>query len=652
MCGLAGFFNLSDRSLRPDAEDIVARQIATLRYRGPDAAGAYLGPGVAFGHVRLSIIDVSDSANQPMLDATGQIAVMFNGEIYNFEEVRDQLMAKGHTFRTRSDTEVIVEGYAAWGVDVVHRLRGMFAIALFDRRQDRLVLIRDRVGKKPLHYAVVDGHLVFASEPKAILAFPGFTRRVSLEAVHEYLTFQYVPTPLSAFAGISKLPPAHLGVIERGKAVSTRRYYSLPSPENATARSPERLREELVDQLKEATRLRMISDVPLGAFLSGGVDSSAVVAMMALSSQNPVNTFTIGFDEAAFDERAYARQVADRYGTHHHEMNVRPDAMSVLPTLAYHYDEPFADPSAIPTYYVSKLAREKVTVILSGDGGDECFLGYTRYLACRGFDLAERLPNVMLRSLRSLALALPARVDNINYARRARRAMEVVFETPGRRYEQFIAHFTDRAKEGLYAGEMRQLLSRSVLDRLDAYFDAARTMAHGASWTDIHTYLPDDLLVKMDIASMANSLEVRAPFLDHKVMEWAATIPESQRFHGRHPKSLLKQAMEPYLPRALLYRPKMGFALPVDRWLRTDMRGFVRDLLLDSRARQRGLFDPKAVDALLDLSRPVEQRALRTWALVMLELWFRQWIDPADPFAATVPQDIMARRDGEVRLVA
>jgi asparagine synthase (glutamine-hydrolysing) len=645
MCGIAGFFDIGGRSHRPDAGAILTAQISTLRHRGPDAQGIHIGPGIGLAHARLSIIDVSDAANQPMFDASGEIAVVFNGEIYNFQEIRAELEEQGCRFRTRSDTEVLVEGYAAWGIEVVHRLRGMFAIAIHDARRDRLVLIRDRVGKKPLYYAVQDGALVFASEIKGILRYPGVSRTPDYRAIHEYLSLQYVPSPMTAFTGISKLPPAHLLVAERNKAPAVRRYYALPPPSAARARPVEQLREELAEHLREATRLRMISDVPVGAFLSGGVDSSSVVAMMALSSQTPVRTFTIGFDEQTYDERVYARMVAERYGTDHHEMIVRPDAMSVLEQIVYHYGEPYADSSAIPTYYVSQIAREHVTVALNGDGGDESFLGYPRYLRARDFEHNSPLPRPLARRVHQALSRLSGGLDRYGLGERARALAARLYQPRSRPYEISIAYFQEAAKPHLYTGEMRRFLGYSVLDRLDSYMDQAKTIALGAAWADVHTYLPDDLLVKVDVASMAHSLEARSPLLDHKLMEWAAGIPEDQRFAGNEPKSLFKQAMEPYLPRELLYRPKMGFGVPVDQWLRAEMRDYAYDVLLDRTARERGLFDADYVRRLLDEHSAGQNWSNCIWALLMLELWFRMWIDEAD-LAGLPPR---AARDIDLR---
>ncbi len=643
MCGIAGFFETTRRTRNVDARTIVERQIATLRYRGPDACGIHVADGVGLGHARLSIIDVSCDANQPMFDATGRIAVVFNGEIYNFQEVRAELEKLGHRFRTHSDTEVLVEGYAAWGIDVVQRLRGMFAIALYDAAQDRLVLLRDRIGKKPLYYAIHDGFLIFASEIKGILSFPGFRREPDYEAIHHYLTFQYVPSPMTAFVGVQKLPPAHHLLVRRGKPPVKTRYWSLPHPSSARSRPLPELREELVTQLREATRLRMISDVPIGAFLSGGVDSSAVVAMMAQSSPKPVKTFTIGFEEQAYDERPYARMVAERYGTDHEELTIRPDGLSVIEDLVYHYGEPFADSSAVPTYYVSKIARQQVTVALNGDGGDESFLGYSRYLRCRQLDQTSPIPRAVARRVQSAVRTAPGWLDRVRGVRRARAAAERLYRPHHPTYEVSIAYFSDESKRSLYAGDMRQYLAQSAMSTLEPYFDQGRTMAIGAAWADLHTYLPDDLLVKVDVASMAHSLEARSPLLDHKLMEWAAGIPEEQRFEGKETKSLFKSAMEPHLPHELLYRPKMGFGVPIDVWLRTDMRVFAYDVLLSPRAGARGLFDLSAVKAMLDAHCAGDNHAYRIWALLMLELWFRTWIDADDPFALPTPSQIIRR---------
>jgi asparagine synthase (glutamine-hydrolysing) len=448
---------------------------------------------------------------------------------------------------------------------------------------------------------------------------------------------------MCAFAGISKLPPAHIGVLERGGTLRLERYWSLPEPSAARPRPDSDVRAELIERLETATRMRLVSDVPLGAFLSGGVDSSAVVAMMARSSPSPVRTFTIGFDAASHDERVYARMVADRYGTRHQEIEVRPDAAGIVDDLAYHFDEPFADASAVPTYYVSKAAREHVTVVLTGDGGDECFLGYERYLALRRLEQIEHLPGPMKAGARMAAGALPAAADRIQLLRRVRRAAAALGGTRSRRYAPLIAYFDDAMKREIYSSALAPFLDRSQLDRLEPWLTAAPSFPLAAAWADVHTYLPDDLLVKVDIASMANSIECRSPFLDHELMEWAARLPEAQRFPGSEPKGLLKAALEPYLPRELLYRPKMGFAAPIDGWIDGALRARIDEALLGSRARARGLFRHEAVAGLLRRHRAGERQGYRLWALLMLELWWRQWIDPADPIDEPAARRIASR---------
>ncbi len=628
MCGIAGYFSLRDRGVRPDSDERLSRQIGTIRHRGPDALQTWTGPGVGLAHARLAVIDLSTKAHQPMLTNEGALAIVMNGEIYNFQELREDLRAFGHVFRTSSDTEVILHGYRQWGADVVHKLRGMFAYALYDAREETLILARDRIGKKPLTYAIVDDVLVFGSEIKSLLVWPGMKREADLSAIHDYLTFQYVPAPKSAFVGVRKLPPASMLVIQRPRMAEPQRYFNWPAPAEALRRPGEQLIEELRAHLREAVRLRMIADVPLGAFLSGGVDSSAIVAFMAMQSDQPVRTFTIGFDESQYDERAYARTVAERYGTRHEEFVVRASGAEILDDLVYLYNEPYADSSAIPSYFVSKLAREHVTVALNGDGGDEAFLGYTRYRACRQLDALDRaLPRPLGKMLATMAFIAPSALDRYKLIRHGRQALMQLFEPRSRRYETFIAYFSDAAKTRLYSSKMRDFLARSSMDALDPYFDAAPTLAWGAQWADLHTYLPDDLLVKVDVATMAHGLEGRSPFLDQVLLSWACTVPEDQRFGGKETKSLLKQAMEPYLPHDVLYRPKMGFGVPIDHWLRTQLKEAVYDLLTGETARARGLFDIGEVRALLDRHMGGENWAGRVWALLMLELWFRMWID-------------------------
>ncbi len=631
MCGIAGVLARAPLGPPEMVEDRLAAMVATIRHRGPDGMGVWSDGTVGLGHARLAIIDLSPAAAQPMSDADGAVRLVHNGEIYNFPELREELIARGHSFRSRSDTEVIVEGYRAWGERVVERLRGMFAFALWDARARRLLLARDRLGQKPLYYRQAGGLFLFGSEIKAVLAWPGVAREADLDAIHDYLTYQYVPAPKTAFVGIKTLPPAHCMVVEADGRTTVRRYWSLPAPEAAQARPRAALEEEIRERLAESVRLRLISDVPLGAFLSGGVDSAGVVAAMARVSSGPVKTFTIGFDDAAYDERRFARMVAERYGTDHHEFVVEPRALEVLPRLVWHYGQPFADSSALPTWYVSEITRAHVTVALNGDGGDEAFLGYPRYAGCRMGTWWDRLPAAPRRALAALGRALPFATSRHRALRYARRFLIDAAAPPAERYGRWIAYFNALQKDALYGERMRAQLDRDPLDRLAPWLGEACDDAR-AAYADIHSYLPDDLLVKVDVASMAHGLEARSPFLDHELMAFAATIPASQKMRGAQTKTLLKSALEPWLPRAALYRPKMGFGAPIERWFRDEMKPLVYDTLLSGRALSRGLFREGAVRAMLDehaSGRAAHQH--RIWALLMLELWFAMWIDPAAP---------------------
>lgn len=633
MCGIAGALVSQNAAQLPDIQQRVERMLSAIVHRGPDDGGVWTNGRIGLGHRRLSIIDLSAAGHQPMSICDDALQIVFNGEIYNFQELRKQLEERGVSFRSHSDTEVILQGYAHWGKEVFKKLRGMFALAIWDNARGELLLARDRVGKKPLFYGWHQGVLIFGSEIKSLLAWAGMPRVPDMEAIHHYLTYQYVPAPWSAFKGISKVPQASYMVFSLNGESSTTNYWSLPSPQAARARPVSELKEELIAQMDEAVRLRMISDVPVGAFLSGGVDSSAVVAMMARHSSQPVKTFCIGFDEAEYDERQYAQMVADRYATDHHAMTVRPDAISVLPRIVWHYGEPFADPSAIPTYYVSEIAKRHVTVALNGDGGDESFIGYSRYKQCLQTEWVSHIPRQFRRLAGKMAARIPDGCEKYKACRIARRAMNIAAERDAVRYAPSIVYFFDQDKSLGYGEQMKSYLQNSSIGLLDKWFDQSPSFVAGAAWADIHTYLPDDLLVKVDIASMAHSLEARSPLLDHQLMEWAARIPASQKLVGGETKFILKSALEPYLPYDVLYRPKMGFGVPIDRWLRNELKDYAHDILLSTEARQRGLVTPEYVQMLLDEHcNGVRLHHTRLWALLMLELWFRMWID-----APTVP---------------
>lgn len=642
MCGIAGI--LATKASAPaDIAEKISRMVNTIEHRGPDDQGTWVGSGVALGHARLSIIDLTSAGHQPMLNEDGSLKIVFNGEIYNFVALRAELSERGYHFKSHTDTEVILNGYHCWGEQVFQRLRGMFAIALWDQRIEKLILARDRIGKKPLFYAWHGDVLLFGSEIKAILAWPGFKREADNEAIHHYLTLQYIPSPLSAFKGVRKLPQASYMVIGRDGRTEIHKYWALPVPSQAKHRPLAELKEELVTLLDETVRMRMIADVPLGAFLSGGVDSSAIVAMMARHSSGRVKTFCIGFDEANYDERAYARTVAERYDTDHHEMIVRPNAADILPQLAWHYNEPFADPSAIPSYYVAQIAKQHVSVALNGDGGDESFLGYSRYSQCLQTEWISSLPRPLRQLASCIVQSIPPNLDRYRALRVARRWLSYVSEKDSRRYAPSMAYFYEHDKDAGYDHHLRPFLGNSTLDLLETYFKQSKSYVGGAAWADIHTYLPDDLLVKVDIATMAHGLEARSPLLDHKLMEWAALIPPAQKMEGGVTKSILKSALEPFLPNEILYRPKMGFGVPIDEWLKSELKAFAYNTLLSTQARQRGLISPAYVKTMLDEHcSGIRLHHTRLWALLMLELWFQMWIDPAEaPLSPPVASILM-----------
>lgn len=639
MCGVAGM--VSTASPDPAA---VRQMCVVIAHRGPDGEGFHTGEHVALGMRRLSVIDV-DGSGQPVFNEDRSVVAVFNGEIYNYAQLREELRARGHRFRTGGDGECLVHLYEEHGEDLVRHLRGMFAFALWDAGAERLLLARDRVGKKPLYYRDADGTLAFASELKALATIAPGRGEVDLVALHHYLTYQYVPAPWSILSGVRKLPPGCL-LTWHGGRTRVRRYWTLDSSPAADAVSEEEAARRTRELLLEATRLRMVADRPLGAFLSGGIDSSAVVAAMARTSAQPVKTFCVGFEDAAFDERTHARAVARRYGTDHHEFVVGASALDVLPTLAWYFDEPFADSSAIPSFYVAQLSRRHVTVALNGDGGDESFGGYTRYAHMARMD-HFRLPPAAGRPLarlgRSLLAAAPAR----SHRRRAGLVLSVLGETPQRRYARMMSYFSPEQKQQLYTPWLRkETAGIDSYELLDEAFRGARAVSRVNQLmdVDVNTYLPGDLLVKVDISTMAHSLEARSPFLDHHLMEWAAGLPAQLKVRRGTTKYLLKKALRDWLPHDVLYRPKQGFGVPLARWLRTELRDVAWDVLTDGTARDRGLFRPEAVRTLLREHEAGANHARRIWALMQFELWHRRFVDrqggPLSPPPAAAGQPL------------
>ena len=628
MCGISGVVHTDPG--RPVDRESFRRMTATLTHRGPDADGYLFGDGVALGHRRLSIIDVG-GGDQPIYNEDHTRAVVFNGEIYNFRELRAELIARGHRFRTASDTEAIVHAWEQYGDDCVSRLRGMFALALWDGPARRLLLARDRLGKKPLYYAHDGERLVFASELKALIADPSMKRTVDPEAVDDYLAFGAVPAPRTIYQGIAQLPPAHYLLWEDGR-IRLAEYWDVRfdvGPE----RSERDYLEEFAALLAEAVRLRMISDVPLGAFLSGGVDSSAVVMAMAGESTRPVLTTSVAFRESGFNEAPHARQVAQAFQTDHRQIVVEPRAAEILPTLVWHLDEPFADSSALPTYYLARAARERVTVALSGDGGDETFGGYAwRY----GLNMLEhrvrrRLPAWLRHGLLGpLASAWP-KADRLPRPLRWKFFLRNLSLSPERAYFHDMSLFTPADKARLLSREFRTTLGEhDPFAAFARHFERVAGLDHLSriTYVDLKTYLPNDILVKVDRMAMANSLEVRSPLLDHKVVEFAASVPARFKFRGTTSKYLVKRYLERSLPASLVHRPKQGFSIPLARWLRSDLREIAHDLLLSERARRRGYFSTDTVRALWKAHQSGRRdHAHRLWALMMLELWQRLFID-------------------------
>ena len=614
MCGIAGVVEAEGSPSR----ELLERMGQAITHRGPDDGRVETFGRAGFSFRRLSIIDVA-GGGQPISNETGRMHVMCNGEIYNYLDLRRELESLGHRFKTRSDVETIVHGYEQWGDDVAKHLHGMFAFAVWDEDRQRLLLGRDRLGKKPLVYAESQGRITFGSEFSAVLADGRVSRDVDRRAIHDYLTYQYVPSPGSGFRAIRKLPPAHVLVFEGGSAKISR--YWQPSCAPRLDLTMEDAVNETERRLKEAVRKRLMSEVPLGAFLSGGVDSSLIVALM--SEFTRVKTFSIGFEESGFNELPHARAVAERYGTDHREFVVRSNAAEVLPKLVRHYGEPYADSSALPSYYLAKLTREHVTVALNGDGGDEFFAGYDRYRALQYFKIARILmPFGPLARALSRWRALPPR---------ARRVFAGAGHPPRQGYARLMSYFSPEQKTEVYTEAMRR-----EVDDTDSFAFLYGFMDESAEalgvrllqYTDAMTYLPGDILTKVDIATMANSLEGRSPLLDHELVEWALRIPErisSNLFEG---KLALKALARKHLPATVIDRPKMGFGIPIDKWFAGELQPMARETLLSQRARERGLFDPAAVERLLsDHASGREKHGFRLWALLCLELWFQEVVE-------------------------
>lgn len=623
MCGITGFVR-ADRAQVTGTADLIDRMCQAIVHRGPDDHGVMIKNGAVLGMRRLSIIDLV-SGHQPISGEDGSVTIVFNGEIYNFRELYSLLKSRGHTFQTHSDTEAIVHAYEEFGPSGVDYLRGMFAFAIWDDRKQTLFIARDRAGKKPLYYTVTDqGTFVFGSELKSLLVHPEVKREIDWAALDAYLTLGYVPDPQCIFKGIYKLPPGHHLTFSKGR-VAVQKYWDFNfSPD------PSMTRDECIDGLREllddAVRLRLVSDVPLGAFLSGGIDSSTVVGLMARHMGQPVKTFSIGFHEDSYNELKYARLTAQKFGTDHHEFFVTPEICDVVDELVWHFDEPFADPSAIPTYMVSKLAREHVKVVLSGDGGDELFAGYTRYVIDRkrrGFSL---LPRVIREGImQRLSAKLPHGALGRNY-------LHNVALDPVNRYLDSVSVFTGLNKQLLYTNDFKKQLAADggVLSEFRAYAAKVNTgdpldqLLH----IDSKTYLPGDILTKVDRMSMAVSLEARVPLLDHKLIEFVMRIPASMKMSGLETKYIFKQAVQDLVPEEILNRRKQGFGIPLEKWINDQLKDRIRDTLHGYRARQRDYVNPHYLNVLLEEhERGRRDHSHALWGLFMLELWHRMFVD-------------------------
>ncbi|MEO7385570.1 MAG: XrtA/PEP-CTERM system amidotransferase [Gammaproteobacteria bacterium] len=627
MCGIAGIIDLKSR--RPIDEPLLRAMNDRLQHRGPDGSGVHLEPGVGLAHRRLSIVDLA-AGHQPMYNEDDSVCIVFNGEIYNFQPLVQELTALGHRFRTRCDTEVIIHAWEQWGPDCLARFNGMFAFALWDRNRQQVFLARDRLGVKPQFHATrADGTFVFASELKSLLLHPGLPRQLLPRAVEDYLTFGYVPEPDTIYSGVHKLEPGHLLLIDRSGQQTIRRYWDLDTSRFGSHRpSEEDAEAELLQHLTDAVRRRLIAEVPLGAFLSGGVDSSAVVAVMAGLMNESVKTCSIGFNDRDYDESAYAQQVARQYHTDHSERTVEVDDFGLLETLVGIYDEPYADSSAIPTYRVCAAARERVTVALSGDAGDENFAGYRRY---RMFAAEESIRSVIPAAIRRPVFGLLGRYyPKLDWAPRIFRG-KTTFQALARdsvgAYLHGVSLSSTETRSQLYSPAFRSRLqgydSRAVFDRhvRGREFPDALSMVQ---YLDLKTYLVGDILTKVDRASMAHSLEVRGPFLDYEFIEWAATLPVNLKLRGGTGKYLLKKSLEQLLPDEILYRKKMGFAVPLARWFRGPLRERVRALPNSPWLNADGIFDTRGLEQLVTRHLSGQRDySPGIWSLLMLEGFLR-----------------------------
>ena len=626
MCGITGLFDTSGK--RAIDRDVLHRMNESLHHRGPDQGDLYLETGIGLGHRRLSIIDLA-AGRQPLFNEDGSVAIVFNGEIYNYRELMAELIGLGHVFRTRSDTEVIVHAWEQWGVDCLQRLRGMFAFGLWDRNQQSLFLARDHIGVKPLFYSLQpDGYFLFGSELKSIMTVPTVERKFDPTAIEDYFAFGYIPDPKTIYSQVKKLCPGHYLLIKVGDTKLTQiQYWDIPFAPTVL-KSEADIERELIERLTESVKSQMVSEVPLGAFLSGGVDSSAVVALMAQNNPDPITTCSIAFDDPAYDESAFAQQVAQRYNTQHHTQTVRDDSHALTDLLANLYDEPFADSSAIPTYRVCQLAREKVTVALSGDGGDENFAGYRRYrYAMAEQQLRSKIPSVIRAPVFGALGKLYPKLDWAPQFLRAKTTFEALSKDLVEGYFHGVSIMADRERQKLFSKAFRaELQGYAAIDvmRQHAVNAPVEDPLSLIQYLDFKTYLPGDILTKVDRASMAHSLEVRVPLLDHQFVEWVSGLPSSLKLNGSEGKYILKKSLKPYLSDDILYRSKKGFSVPLAAWFRGPLKQLVRDTVLHPRMTDSNIFNLDYLQHVVEQHESGRKDYSTTlWALLMFAAFLR-----------------------------
>lgn len=623
MCGIAGFIEKGNaNATMMDARLDAMCKIIT--HRGPDEQGMTVQGRAALGMRRLSIIDLA-GGQQPIFNEDNSMFIVFNGEIYNFLELREDLIKRGYKFKTHSDTETILHAYEEFGENCVDYLRGMFAFAIWNKLDESLFIARDRVGKKPLFYSLINGNFVFGSELKVLLEHGEISRDIDYTALDSYITFGYVPEEFCIFKDVKKLLPGHSLTFKKGK-VETRQYWDFNYIKPVEIKSEAEYVEELRVQITEAVKIRMISEVPLGAFLSGGVDSSTIVATMASLSNQPVKTFSIGFNEDSFNELKYARVAAKTFNTEHHEFIVTPDLVEIVDELVWHFDEPFADPSSLPTYMVSKMARDFVTVALSGDGGDELFAGYTRYAIDKKRSGFASLPSFVRKGVQAVSEQLPHGAKGRNYLYNA--SLD-----SNDRYIDSVSHFNKLRRKSLYSNEFLSKLNGNFAAAENVFQAFAESVETGNPidnllYLDSKTYLPSDILVKVDRMSMATSLEARGPLLDHKLIEYVVGMPTELKLKGLETKYIFKKAMEGIVPHEILYREKQGFGVPINEWINSQLKDRIRETLSEKKTIERGYFDKKYIETILDEHhRNRRDHSYSLWILLMLELWHREFVD-------------------------